>query len=425
MKLLSKSALSVAIVAAMAASATQAESVTIDPSLKLTYKNYYWKEDKKSAGTSDRDEWVHALVADFDTGYVNDMVGAVVTVGAADKIDTFATKDNAGNALSRNITNLATGEDGKANGIAGVQQAFLKAKYKVGEVELKGSYGVKKRSYELYGDSGSRILAASSTGLDLSASGYGFTVYGSQIDGYSPRNQSTLSEDLTNAAGKKIDKVQIFGANYKIAGVGLTAEFAKSQDYVKNSFFKADYSVKIDDNMSVDLDGRYGKSEEDGSLYATKGYESSYYNLNATLNYGPAFVGLGYNKTKDGDYSKALFKADTGTFNSSLAGWEDFALEDEKAYIVSAGYDFADMLPGLKVNAWFAKGKDAKDVKDFKRREIGGYTSYAFDGQLKGLSLAWLHINYRAEGTRNNAAVGGLYDKNINRFYLKYSVSVF
>ncbi|WP_461535861.1 OprD family outer membrane porin [Spongorhabdus nitratireducens] len=422
MKLLSKSALSVAIVAAMAASATQAESVTIDPSLTLTYKNYYWKEDNKTKTTSERDEWVHALVADFDTGYVNDMVGAVVTVGAADSIDTL---DTSKGSTPRNITNLATGDDGKANGIAGVQQAYLKAKYKVGEVALKGTYGVKKRGYELYSDSGSRILAASTTGLDLSASGYGFTVYGAQIDGHSERNQSTLNADLTNKAGKKIDKLQIFGANYNVAGVGLTAEFAKSTDYLKKSFFKADYSVKIDDNMSVDLDGRYSKAEEDGSLYATKGFESSFINLNATLNYGPAFVGLGYNKTKDGDYDNGFFNNDYGKMNSSLAGWEDFSLEDEKAYIVNAGYDFADMLPGLKWDLWYAKGKDAKNVKDFKRREIGSYASYAFDGQLKGLSLSWLHINYRAEGTRNGAAVGGLYDRNVNRFYLKYSVSVF
>ena len=103
MKLLSKSALSAAIIAAVAASAAQAETVTIDPSLTFTYKNYYWKQKNNVAKDpiklnkkgevykKDRDEWVQALIiADFDTGYVNDVVGAVVTAGVADSISVQA-----------------------------------------------------------------------------------------------------------------------------------------------------------------------------------------------------------------------------------------------------------------------------------------------------------------------------------------------
>ena len=118
-------------------------------------------------------------------------------------------------------------------------------------------------------------------------------------------------------------------------------------------------------------------------------------------------MGAGYNKTKDGDYDNTFFKTeessgkykdDHGTFNSSLSQWEDYSLEDEKAFVVSAGYDFAEMVPGLSWDVWYAKGKDAKDVDNFKRREYGSYVSYAFGGQLDGLSLAWLHVNYRSDG---------------------------
>ncbi len=45
MKTLAKSALGVAVAAAVAATSVQAsEAVTMDPSLTFTYKNYYWKE---------------------------------------------------------------------------------------------------------------------------------------------------------------------------------------------------------------------------------------------------------------------------------------------------------------------------------------------------------------------------------------------
>ena len=62
-------------------------------------------------------------------------------------------------------------------------------------------------------------------------------------------------------------------------------------------------------------------------------YKSKYYNLNATYNYGSAYVGVGYNKTKDNDYVDYYVSGNNDSFNSSLAQWEDYSLAGEKAYV--------------------------------------------------------------------------------------------
>ncbi|MBO9495769.1 OprD family outer membrane porin [Thalassotalea sp. G20_0] len=440
MKTLAKSALGVAVATAVAATSVQAsEAVTMDPSLTFTYKNYYWKEKAKDDRGYDRNEWSHGLVADFDSGYVNGLVGAVVTAGYAGPLKikeglNYSASNVAGSYIDADMD----GDDDTlvdSHSISGFQQAYLKAKHTFSGVDLAGTVGVKKRSTETYADSGSRILGASSTGYDLSIGFEGADLYFTEITGFSERNDSSFSNDLSDGNNNKVDNVRIFGGNYSYEGLDLVAEYGESKELIKQLFLKAGYSFELDDMSSVDLDVRYGKSKANGDLADNEpeigsDYKAKYYNLNATYNYGNAYVGVGYNKTKDGDFIDQYVDGNNDNFNSSLAQWEDYSLAGEKAYVVSGGYNFADQgLAGLSLDVWYAKGDDAKEINDFKRREYGSYISYAFDGSLEGLSLAWLYVNYRADGSVDSPAddfrLGTLYDEDINRLYLTYSVAAF
>ncbi len=404
--------------------------MTVDPSLKLTYKNYYWKgRDSKLDPKTYRDEWVHGVVMDFDSGYINDMVGFVMTAGFADSLDTTE---------NTSITNVSKGDDGKANGIAGVQQAYLKGRYNISDLTLEGSYGIKKRNFALYGDSGSRVLAASSRGVDLSAHYMGLTVYGSYIDGGSNRNSSNLVEDLTVLGGTaKLDNIQIVGAHYEIAGLGLSAEQLTSKDYMKKHFAMVDYKFDLSDDMAIMADARYGHAKGDGDLMPRvtdsagqqHDYKSAYTNLNVALQMGNAYVGVGYNEIHDGDWiSDNADQAENGSFNSSLSLYEDFLLEGEKGYVMSAGYNFADFnWPGFSVDVYVATSDNAKNYnKDFGRDEWGSKVTYAFGGQFDGLELVWKHYNYKADGTHKTDNSKDL-SSNLteNRFYLTYTYAVF
>ncbi|USE34495.1 OprD family outer membrane porin [Endozoicomonas sp. SCSIO W0465] len=441
MKTLAKSALGVAVSAAVAAASVQAsEAVTVDPSLTFTYKNYYWKETAKDDNGYDRNEWAHGLVADFDSGYVNDLVGAVVTAGYAGPLKIKEGFNySASNVAGSYIDDDLDGDNDTlvdSHSISGFQQAYLKAKHTFSGVDLAGTVGVKKRSTETYADSGSRILGASSTGYDLSVSFEGASLYFTEITGFSGRNDSSFSNDLSDGYGNKVENVRIFGSNYSYEDLDLAAEYGESKELIQQLFLKAAYSFELDGVSSIDLDARYGKSEANGDLASSNepeigaDYEAQYYNLNATYSYGNAYVGVGYNKTKDGDYIDRYVDGNNDSFNSSLAQWEDYSLAGEKAYLVNGGYNFSDQgLEGLSWDVWFAKGTDAKEINNFKRREYGSYISYAFDGSLEGLSLAWLYVNYRADGSVDDSndefRLGTLYDEDVNRLYLTYSVAAF
>ncbi len=109
----------------------------------------------------------------------------------------------------------------------------------------------------------------------------------------------------------RLTNVRILGGNYSYEGLELTAEYGESKELIEQLFLKAGYSFELDDMSSVDMDVRYGKSKANGDLAAADDeigadYKAKYYNLNATYNYGNAYVGLGYNKTKDGDYIDQL-----------------------------------------------------------------------------------------------------------------------
>ncbi|WP_461536030.1 OprD family outer membrane porin [Spongorhabdus nitratireducens] len=418
-----KLVLAAAIAAAAATSAQASELINFEPSLDLTYRNYYWKQkDNASNPKYYRDEWVQALIADFDSGYfLNDMVGFELTAGAT---HTFNAEKNS------SISNVAKGSDGKANDIAGFQQAFVKAKYNLGEVALKGSYGVKKRGYELYGNSGSRILAGSSNGLDLSAEWQDLKVYASRITGASDRNQSALSRDLYVNDGKdKLDNVTLYGVNYSIAGIDLTAERLVSKDYLKKTFLKAAHSFELAEGMTLDTDIRYGHATDDGKLYSNQDYKSSYFNANAKINYMNAYLGFGFNKVKDGDWDDNVGdKGNAGSYNTTLSQWYDYDKEGEKAWIVEAGYNFADLgMPGLSWDVYYAQGKDAKNYKsDFKRQETFSFVTYKFDGKLKGLKVKWLHVQANANGTKIGETNNSMKNRDrSNRFYIEYTKSIF
>lgn len=402
MKTLAKSVLGLAILVANASQA--AEMVTTDPSLTFTYKNYYFHSDEEKK----KHDWSHAVLADFDSGYVNDLLGVVVTAGYAGGLDNDGLFDNV----------PKKGSDG--DDISGFQQAYLKTKSMFSGIDFVGTFGVKKRELQTFFDSDEYILAASSTGYDLFFGFEGAELYYTEIYGVSNSVESTLNQS--------IDKnLKIIGASYGIygfEGLGLAAEYGKVRNGVKQTFLKAAYGVILDDISAVDFDIRYGQVKNDG----VSDYKASYYNLNANYNYANAYLSLGYNKTKDGDYDPDYGIGENhDLFNSSLDQWEKYAREGEKAYIISGGYNFADQgLARLNWDVWFAKGDDANNVDDFNRREYGSMISYDFDGEFEGLSIAWFYVNYRADGTSNGVKIGeDLYDEDVNRLYLTYALEVF
>ena len=420
------STLGAAVAAALFSTVSLAGEVpSQDPSLELTYKNYVWKD---RAGDPEQkysdDEWVHALIATFDTGYINHL-GVVVTGGVANPLYT----DNVGN-----FSHVPQKANGKGQTIGGFQQGYLKGRYDWDDFSFNGTLGVKKRGYKLFSDSGSRVLAASSRGLDLSADYKDLDLYFSYITGASPRNQSRFSGDLTAGylsgvgGDEKVDSIGIVGANYSIAGFDFAIEYMDADKLLRKNFYQGVYTWELAQDTSLVFDLHYGQARAAGPLYATDpGYRSSYYLFNTKLNFGGAYANIGYGKTMDGRwnfFSNGAYNA--GNF-SQPAEWTSYNYEGENSYLLGAGYDFSGVgLSGLRWDVAWGLGTSAKNFEGFKQREWGSYISYAFGGKLEGLSAGWLYAKHKLSATVSPMVPEGEDIRNdINEFTVQYTLKVF
>ena len=430
------STLGAAVAAALFSTVSLAGEVpSQDPSLELTYKNYVWKDRAGDPAMKySDDEWVHALIATFDTGYINHL-GVVVTGGVANPLYT----DNVGN-----FSHVPQKANGKGQTIGGFQQGYLKGRYDWDDFSFNGTLGVKKRDYKLFSDSGSRVLAASSRGLDISGDYKDLDLYFSYITGASPRNHSRFSGDLTAGylAGvggdEKVDSIGIVGANYSIAGFDFAIEYMDADKLLRKNFYQGVYTWELAQDTSLVFDLHYGQARAAGPLYVNPvnsitdpGYRSSYYLFNTRFNLGGAYANIGYGKTMDGRwnfFSNGAYNA--GSF-SQPAEWVSYNFEGETSYLLGAGYDFSGVgLSGLHWDVALGLGTSAEKFEHFKQREWGSYMSYAFGGKLEGLSVGWLYAKHKlnitpkADGhiVQQEDLVGR---NDINEFSLQYTMKVF
>ena len=108
----------------------------------------------------------------------------------------------------------------------------------------------------------------------------------------------------------------------------------------------------------------------------------------------------------------------------------DFFYDKEKAWVVGAGYNFREVIPGLKAEAFYTKGDGFRDTKGsggdkLKEWEADFDLVYNFQGPtFDGLSFRFRYAMYRPDG---KLASGKDFDqgKNEARLYLDYHVKVF
>jgi hypothetical protein len=253
-----------------------------------------------------------------------------------------------------------------------------------------------------------------------------------------PTNSSSFNDDMT-AGGEDIDYLNIFGASYDFGnGFSVQGEYGNSEDYLEVLNFILAYSVPLDDHITLDLDLRYGEQEEDGKAFRAsrggamygamyKGFESSYYNVNATLSFrNGTYVTAGFAEVQDGDWDVNLFDESHGVWQSSTSLLNDMVRKDEQSWIVGAGYDFANVnVPGLTLDLWYARGSDwDKDdagagagtaSRPYDREdERGLQLDYACQGALKGFKVRWLWEDAYLDGSGIDQ----------HRLYITYRINV-
>ncbi|KXS37868.1 MAG: hypothetical protein AWU55_1966 [Halomonadaceae bacterium T82-2] len=423
-----------ALLLSLAPTLAVASGFFADGQTQLQYRQYYWNEDPDGGVGPTRDEWVEALLLDYRSGYYRDTLGLDLGYAAADALHVGDEADN--------ISNLsADGDVQDPDPIAKPITAYLKLRFGDDGNRLHMGWGKKVRDYHLYADNTTRILPAASIGYDIAYDYRDLKLYAARIERFSRRDESGWGDDLHTIDGQTIDSVDLAGLSYVLPGeVRLDAEYLTAHDYLDESFLglSRDFSLPGDSTLAVGL--KYGAQRDGGNLFETRAvpgrypaeasHDARYTELAATWRRHGGYLGLAYNKVSGDNYDRLLFAGDYGSWDSAANNFYWFGLQGEAMWKLSAGLDLAALgLDGLRWDGHYAASGSADGYRDFSRREFLSLLKYRFSGPLDGLSLAWLHVDFKTQGQPASgdgraltyAPPAGFITHDADRLYLTYS----
>ncbi|GAA0845914.1 hypothetical protein GCM10009113_19770 [Marinobacter szutsaonensis] len=400
---------------------------------QLTYRQYYWNEDPGSGVGPTRDEWVHALQFDFNSRFYRDVIGIDLGVGAADALAV-------GNDAN-SITNLsADGDIQNPDSIAKATTAYLKLRFGGEHHRFRAGWGKKRRDYHLYADNNTRILPAGSIGFDVGYDYKDLSLYASRLDRFSPRNESGWGDELQTFDGQSIDSVDLAGlASTLPANLKLEAEYLTARDYMDATFLNLSREFAITGNSFIAVALAHGNQRDGGDLFEEQGvpgfypaeddHDASFNEISVTWHRKGHYAGVAFTNVYGSHYDRVLFAGDYGTWDSEADNFYRFGLEGEAMAKLSVGVDLAEWgVKGLRWDGYYAHSDEADGYTGFSRREFLSFLKYRFPGQLRGLSLAWLHVNFETRGqvgpdSNKELTFGpaGFITHDADRIYLTYT----
>ncbi|MFF7066434.1 OprD family outer membrane porin [Pseudomonas sp. NPDC008258] len=400
----------------------------------LGYQNYYWNEQSLDTDegypAKSRREWVDAWTFDYFTGKVTK--GWALRYGAAFAHDLSISDsaDEVSNLPQRHtLTDPGT--------LAGTRTAYLNYTTPAGPGQLTVGYGKQNRKSHLYTDSDTRILKATSTGVDLTYETSTWKAYYTRFSRYTARNDDGWGDQLENFTGQRIDYVDYYGLELAPTdNLRLMLQSLTAADYLKEHFARLSFSPSFSPTTRLSL--TYGQQQDAGHLFETNGlggYAPAAEHLSTRWSearvehaIGGTTLGLAVNQVRGGDYNRVLFHADPGTWEGSGNGWNFYGLEDERTWTADISWNLAAAgIPGLKMQAIAKRSSGARGYQGFGRHELATIISYALQKPFDGLSVMLYLNRHRADGEIDHVErlipVSGpaqLERKDVVRLYLSW-----
>lgn len=385
--------------------------------------------------SKDRTQSALGLQLNYESPYFRDVIGVGFSGYSVTRLG------SSGPAATDILSTDADGDYHDSFGKIG--QAFVKLKY---ADLMQAKLGRQVFNSMLLFSSTSRAIPASySGGSGVITPAKGLSIYGAIFNEWSARAKSSFDTLNTDrSTDDEIDYVSVIGAKYKQGPVAVNLEYLHAKDYLSKLGLTGSYTFDLAQKSTLKLTGGVHTSKDAGKLFL-RGAESDLddedkYAAGARsdnnglgvylgLDWHAGQVTLGTAVAKfDGAWIEDNFAGDHGQNPFPTGGvLADMTNRDETVWMVRGGYDWKNVVKGLKTTVSYKQGTGARNshVRSLGKadeNEIDASVFYAVP-VVKGLKVRYRYLKYTADKTGRVDGVKS--DDSDHRLYVDYTYRFF
>lgn len=408
------------VMPAIASEQSESKGIIADSHLNLFLRNAYISRDYHN-GMQDKDEWGQGVVATFDSGYTEGLVGFGI-----DGIAQYAVRLDGGRGRSG-----AGGIDffkQRGNGRAKSDLAKFGATAKMRISNTVLSYGNQRPILPVVYADDSRLLFESYTGAMLTSK----EIAGLEINAGYFTDEQRKSDDRHNSGLKSLS---FGGASYQFNDRFSGAAYASNVKNVLNKqYLGMNFKQPLSSGQQLILDFNGYNSRLD-SGYANKlntGRHNTIWSLAASYIWDIHTFKLAWQQNNGstgyhyGGYRDRDGVGDGGnTIWLANSYWSDFNGEDERSWQASYALDFSGLgLAGLSWTTAYVSGSNIKTSETHSGKEHEWFNQIQYqvqNGPAKDLKLKLRYSVLRVSSNASDYNVGG----DEIRAFVEYPFSAF
>ncbi|MFZ5956152.1 OprD family porin [Pseudomonas knackmussii] len=395
-----------------------------DSKANIELRNFYFNRDFRTSTPAQQnkaEEWAQGFILKYESGYTEGTIGVGVDAIGMLGLKLDSSPDRTGTGL------LPKQADGSAPDDYSKLGATAKLRYEKNVV--KAGTLIPKLPVIVANDT--RLLPQVFLGSSLNSTQLdSLTFDAGRLNQTNLRDGSDYQEMGITKGGKRnitpgsktfTNEFDYAGGTYSWTKNFSTGyHYGQLEDFYKQHFLTALWTLPITDGQSLKTDLRWAKSTDDGG----SNVDNKAINAMVTYSLGYNAFGLGYQKMS-GDTGFAYING-ADPYLVNYVQINDFANKDEKSWQARYDYNFAGLgIPGLTFMTRYIKGDNidtnplVSNAEEGKEWERDTDIAYVFqDGYLKGFGVKWRNATTRSNFSDNTASANAADE---NRLILSYT----
>ncbi|MTD28389.1 OprD family outer membrane porin [Erwinia sorbitola] len=357
--------------------------------MNVSLKNYWKTLNEKESGTKRiHNAWGQGFGFDFKSGYFAGIIGFDATFNSAVKLGASTYFNTRGVLYSKGSGNKKS----NAAGYSKFSERYMKLRYKVADVKLKGRWGWQTiKSFGVITNS-TRLSSTTYQGVTGSV-GYGdLTLRGAYINRSMDRNSPDKKRFQTNT-GKYINHIASGDVLWNSDKLNIQYGFGESENYLRRNILRANLKPEKNLDLGIQIYGTHAEEEYKKMPAAKRDFDNNAWHFAVDAKWRgknwSSKWGLGYTDAKKahevGFYPRHMSKNSRGTFTSMAYAGSDYLRDGELMLSTISDYN---LTPDLAVGVAGNIGQFNYKGNHVRTGEINFFTRWVpSDPTLKNLTV--------------------------------------